>query len=390
MASILDHYRVLGVSVGAGMAEVTSSYRKLCRIYHPDISDDPMSEEKMKRINVAYTALREKLRRESPFRDRAPYSRTARRYSGTDFRSGGADARRTGAVNESEAFAAVQEYFKALSVYDYSRAYDLLSSYDKRQITRESFIKWRASVSRLFPIREFSVDAKSAAVALVIHDDVTVQARKFRVSVTEEDQAERVTSSGDVEKLVINENGVCKVFLGYGDIGELTRGFEERFEARRKRDMAKRFDDYYDGQNLDFDMYSPAGMRKAVSREFYRHKRFGWKLTFAAISIKAAGVTTAGMEELLRSAAKTINGTLRETDIPAYLGDGVFAILFVELRRKHAIEIIAGLVENIRVGAGMLLGARADIEYAFESWSDNGMPDFDSLNNVLSKFSKKL
>ena len=66
--SLLEHYRVLGISVGAGMAEVAASYKRLCRIHHPDVSSDPESEEIMKRINVAYTALREKLRREASCR----------------------------------------------------------------------------------------------------------------------------------------------------------------------------------------------------------------------------------------------------------------------------------------------------------------------------------
>ena len=390
MTSIFEHYRVLGVSVGAGMADVTSSYKRLCRIYHPDINGDPESEEQMKRINAAYTVLRDKFRREAASRERSAHYRNARRHAGAETRTGASDARRTNTATEREAFFAIHGYFKALCSYDFSDAYDFLSSYDKRHVTRESFIQWRKSVSRLFPMRDFTVDSKSAFATVSMNDDMIIYARKFKVMVTEENQDDHTASTGEVEKLVINENGVCKVLLGYKNVGELTRTFDERFEAGRKRDIAKRFDEFYGGLHQEFGMYSLAGMRREVSRELYRYRRFGGKLTFAAIFVRADRLASAGHEQLLRSAAVTINKKLRETDIPAYAGDGVFAILFVELHKKNAEEIIARLADDIRANAGAQLGARADIEYAFASWSDGSFADMDALNKVLWKFRKKL
>jgi len=137
-------------------------------------------------------------------------------------------------------------------------------------------------------------------------------------------------------------------------------------------------------------MLNMDGMRKTVSRELYRHRRFGGSITFAAISIKHSGIKRAGEEELLRSAARTICAALRETDVPAYAGDGVFTILFVELRRKNADDIIKRLAESIRKNAGRQLGKDATIEYAFDTWSGNSYADFDNLNNILKIFSKKM
>ena len=390
MVSILDHYKVLGVNVNAGLADITASYKRLCRIYHPDVNNDPESEELMKRINVAYTVLREKLKREAAFRERAAYSRTTRRYTNQDTRQGGAETRRHNAEAEREAFSAIQNYFKAISAYDYSGAYDYLSFYDKRRITRESFIQWRTSVARLFPMREFSVNGNSSVATVTFNDNKTVYARKFNVVVIEEDLAKSITNSGIVEKLVVNENGAWKVFLGYKGVYDLTRTFDERFEAGRKRNIAERFEEYYSGLNPEFNMFSAEGLRKALSREMYRQKRFGGTLTFAAISVKAGGLREAGQEELLSFAARTINETLRETDIPAYVSGGVFAVLFVELKKRNADAIIDRLIKRIRKRAGPQLGERADIEYAFESWSGNSFTDMNIFNKVLSKFNKKL
>ena len=390
MTSILEHYRVLGVNMGAGIADVTSSYKRLCRKYHPDVNDDPGSEELMKRINIAYAVLREKLIREAAFRERTPYSRPVRRYAGTETRANNATTRKAGAESEREAFSVLERYFKSICACDYTGAYACLSSYDKRSISRASFIEWRKSVARLYPIRAFKITGGLQVATVSFNDGRTFSARRYRIAVTEGSTSDESTQSGTVEKLVINENGLWRVFLGYRGVSELTRTFEERYEAKRKRDVTKRWEEYYAGICPEYDMLSLMGMRKAVSHEIYRQKRFGGMLTFAAISVKAGGSQEAGQEELLRSAAGTICGTLRETDIPAYAGDGVFAILFVELRKKNVEEIVSRLIEKIRKNAGAQLGGRAVIEYAYESWPGHGGADEDSVNKVLKKFRKKV
>jgi len=374
--------------VGAGIADITSSYKRLCRIYHPDVSGNPGSEELMKSINLAYAVLREKLKREAAFRERVPYARTARRYAASDAKS--QNSYKMDAEAEREAYAILHGYFRAINACDYTGAYSYLSSYDKRHITREDFISWRKSVARLFPMREFKISGSSAPATVTFNDDKTIQARKFRVDVTEENLAENLIQSGEIEKLIIRESGIWRVFLGYKNVGDLTRTFDERFEARWKRDIAKRWEEYYTGLCPEYNMLSAAGMKKAVLREIYRQKRFGGTLTFAAVSIKAGGMREAGQEELLRSAARTINSALRETDVPAYAGDGVFMILFVELKKKNAVDIVSRLAAGIRKAAGAQLGGRAVIEYGFESWSGHNYADIDAMSKVLTKFNKKL
>ena len=399
MASLFEHYKTLGVNVGAGIADVTSSYKQLCRKYHPDISADPGSEEQMKKINIAYTVLREKLRREAAFRERQTFTRPARKYTGAETRPPGPDTRTKSADSRSrsadeeadkEAYAVLYKYFKAISAFDYSSAYDYLSSNDKSHISRESFVQWRKSVARLYPLREFRISSGSTTTAVTWSGGKTFYARKFSVEITEENLADDSLQTGDVEKLVANEYGSWKILLGYNSVGELTRTFDERFETKCKRDFAKRWQEYYTGQHQEYNMLTLAGMRKTVSREIYRQKRFGGSITFAVISIKADGASEEGQEELQRSAAKTICGVLRETDVSAYAGDGVFAILFVELRRKNASDIINRLIEKIRKNAGPRLGARADIRCEFEIWSEHNCADMEAVNKILKKFRKKM
>jgi len=413
MGNLMESYRVLGVKVGAGMADVTTSYRQLCRLYHPDITDDPEAEELMKQINIAYTVLREKFKRETVFRERQPYSRPVRRYpppaetrqqdaqplkqtmdaqqQATNAYQQRAAERAAASIDaEKEAYTVLRDYFIALNTYDYTNAYNRLSDHDKRHITLESFTEWRESVARLYPMREFKIASGSSIAVVTWDNNKTFHARKFHIIITEDDYADDAMQSGDIDKLVINENGKWGVFLGYREVSELTRTFDRRFETKKKRDIEKHWKEYYNGLHPEYNMLNTAGMRKTVLRELYRQRRYGGSMTFAVISIKLEGAKKAGREELLRSAAKTICGLLRETDIPAYAGDGVFALLFVELGRKNAENIIERLIETIRKNAGSQLGTQAEIEYAFDSWYGSSYADLDTLKNILEKFSKKL
>ena len=58
-----DYYKVLGVEAGAGEAEIKTSYRRLARKFHPDVSKESGAEEKFKAINEAYEVLRDAKKR---------------------------------------------------------------------------------------------------------------------------------------------------------------------------------------------------------------------------------------------------------------------------------------------------------------------------------------
>lgn len=51
------YYRVLGVSKNATPNEIKNAYRKLAKMYHPDVNADPDTEKKFKQIQKAYMVL---------------------------------------------------------------------------------------------------------------------------------------------------------------------------------------------------------------------------------------------------------------------------------------------------------------------------------------------
>ena len=55
-----DYYAILWVHPSASQDTITAAFRRLARIYHPDVSpDDPYANERMADINLAYETLRD-------------------------------------------------------------------------------------------------------------------------------------------------------------------------------------------------------------------------------------------------------------------------------------------------------------------------------------------
>ena len=59
-----DHWEVLGLEPGANQQALKQAFRRLARRWHPDLNaNDPVAEERFKRINEAYAVLSDPSRR---------------------------------------------------------------------------------------------------------------------------------------------------------------------------------------------------------------------------------------------------------------------------------------------------------------------------------------
>ena len=55
----MDYYKILEIPETASKSEIKKAYRKLSKIYHPDVydGDKDYAEERMKEINIAFDVL---------------------------------------------------------------------------------------------------------------------------------------------------------------------------------------------------------------------------------------------------------------------------------------------------------------------------------------------
>jgi curved DNA-binding protein CbpA len=60
-----NYYAVLGVPTTAELEHIRSAYRRLVRLYHPDVNRQERDGSSIKRINEAYAVLSDPMRRAS-------------------------------------------------------------------------------------------------------------------------------------------------------------------------------------------------------------------------------------------------------------------------------------------------------------------------------------
>ena len=97
--SVPDPYKVLQVDSEAEDEVIEAAYKRLARKYHPDVSPDPASVERMVRINQAWELLRDPVRRAAVDRARA-------RATGTSARVAAADGKANAASRHQQPVAA--------------------------------------------------------------------------------------------------------------------------------------------------------------------------------------------------------------------------------------------------------------------------------------------
>ena len=92
---IEDPYKVLGISPGATQDEIKKAYRKMAKLYHPDLHpDDPDANRKMNDVNTAYDMLMNPDKYRTARAQQQTYSQTSYGY-GNSQQSGSSSYRRT-------------------------------------------------------------------------------------------------------------------------------------------------------------------------------------------------------------------------------------------------------------------------------------------------------
>ncbi|MDR1117341.1 MAG: DnaJ domain-containing protein [Oscillospiraceae bacterium] len=370
-----DYYKILQVRFGADKAAIISSYRRLCKLYHPDVNRDPSAEDAMKQINVAYSILCDDS-------SRAAYDNS---FSGRARGPGVQWEARQRELENERAFSAIRDYFDALLNGAYEKAYTRLSIYDRQYVTLQSFCKWRKSVQRLFSIRECSHKREIEQTKLTLEDGRTVPAKRHHIFITEKNLTTQATESYQAAKFTICENGVWRVFLGYRDLNEIAKMFENLSARQEKGEMAKRWEEYCADMCRELDMFSLTGLLKNAERELYRCKRYNQSLVIALFRVEPAlgFYSEEAMVDILESAAGSITSSLRETDIPAYLGKGRFAVLYIELKKRHAGVITDRLCGKIARDASLRNKTNIRVTCDFAPYSGG------ELKPYIDKLSKK-
>jgi len=229
-----DYYAVLQVNYNAEPDIITGAYRLLSKKYHPDLNRSREAEAKMKLVNIAYNVLGDERRR-------AEYNAEWLRRTGNENRrqwDGACSV--TGFYDESEynkarqkneqvlvAREQAEKYYGHIKNGDYDAAYDCISLYDKKNIRRADFRKWREEIGRRYELRSYSAEFFKCVHNLRANKKLFDDAYEFTVRICERDVASNRYTDYKNSKIVVVENGRYGVYLGYADVKQFIKEYAD-------------------------------------------------------------------------------------------------------------------------------------------------------------------
>jgi curved DNA-binding protein CbpA len=318
-----DFYQVLQVGINAEKADIVSAYRRLSKLYHPDISVLPQAPRVMAQLNIAYDTLSDDSKRQA-------YNNSLRW-----------PALKPAARAAEEAKNLLTEYFTRLSQGDFAKAFQLLCPSDRQRVGLRGFTEWRQAVQELYSIREFNIRQGQHMAGFMLEPHYPVTAIKFFVDVLEKDHTFGRTEHYCFSKYVVFEQGRPGVYLGYRDLGEISKMFGSQAREREQALMRENWQRYLLRHDHVTGLLSRAGWLAAGQRELYRSQRYKRPLTVAVLRLQADRLSRDKLSGLcLEAAAQALEKSLRLTDISAHLGNGLFAVLFFELKKRQAPLIV--------------------------------------------------
>ncbi|NLK71867.1 MAG: DnaJ domain-containing protein [Clostridiales bacterium] len=329
-----DYYNILQVHYNAEQEVIEGAYKRLCKKYHPDVNKDKRAEEKIIEINRAYEVLKDVTLRREYHKEWLKKYNASFKYAEKkqwEWERGFAP------VAEQGAQQILIDYIKALADNDFSRAYDMLSDYNKKHVTRQDFIQWREIISKIYAIGAFDIRVFNTYSNNRVKHMGYTKAIELEINMTEKNVQAGTVSQYRFTKIVAFENGRWKVHLEYDDLKILIHKFNYLFYSKLKPTAAQI---YAQSQIIKDELtgfLNRKGFLEELEKEKNRFLRYISTYCVAVISIydKENGCNITKSEDI-KYAAYLIDQCIRKTDIAAYIEKGVFSLIYTETPYNQA------------------------------------------------------
>ena len=216
-----DYYRILQVHYLAEPEVIEGAYKRLAKKYHPDVNKNESSVELMQKINQAYEELSNPVKRQQynlEWQDKY-------KPCGSDY-----EHKKAYEKNEKSFLAAksvLDEYFSGIMNNQFDFSYELISSIDKLNITKDDFINWQRAVSMVFHLTEYSSKIYGTYKNKLFNGHMFDDIVEFGVNVVEYNAVMDMVGKDDFTKMIVLEDGKWRVFVGYEKLQPLISKFKD-------------------------------------------------------------------------------------------------------------------------------------------------------------------
>ena len=338
----IDYYETLQVHPKAGREVIKAAYRKLTALNHPDVCREPASEERMKRINLAYEVLMDEKRRRIFHEDWLEH---------TNVKEPGKSALRTreskpASAEDLRAFSCLNLYFNCLERKKFEEAYQYITETEKGFIRARDFIEWQEAVAKVIEIstvriQEFKKHRDYESRPGVRH----FSAYEFEVSLSEKNRVTGKIGRNSFSKMVVKDGGVYGVLVGYDNLRPLVNKFNVLAEIKENKDAISRFQELETKYDQESGLLNKKGLLEEAGREEARFKRYGRMFSIVFVDcIHEEGELE--KQELLSFLIGRIRRSIRSLDIFARWDKQGFVLLLPETGREEA-EAVAEKLEGL-------------------------------------------
>jgi diguanylate cyclase (GGDEF)-like protein len=328
-----DYYRILQVHYLAEPEVIDSAYKRLARKYHPDVCKSPGSDAAMQQINEAYATLKDAKKRKR-YDEELAARRENTAPAGKGRNAGKPAGADVGDESIAPARAVLTGYFAHLKNKNFEKAYELITSADKSNITLEDFIKWQGNVSRIFQLQEYECKAGRAEDGSRPGGTGHGRAVEFIVSTVEHNTVMNRMEKDIIQKRVVLEKEGWRILVGYEDIRPHIARFEELNELKRAKSVIHEMIDLYSNIDHQTGLLNKKGFIEAAGREIYRHGRYNNKFSLLLIEMNEFWEGNAGSGGLrqysLEWTGRILGDCFRSLDIAGRWEETGFIVLLPE------------------------------------------------------------
>ena len=335
-----DYYQILQVHYDASPDVIKAAYKKLCTLYHPDVSRNPNEDKRMLDINEAYSILSNPDKR-TQYPKKWLDNRTMRShnvYPATSF---------NGPLSDMSAKDVLDKFFHALLTKNWTNAYSCLTLEDQEKFSLDEFSAWKDAVNSCFEMQDYRISFYKNYKKCRLEGTVYPQVTEFAVTITDTDLQLSQTSQNMSHKYVAYDGNSWKVCLGMHSLKQATLKFKLMAARRQNYDPVLIYNKAVSRNDPLTGLLSEKGFYDEAFKEIERHKRYNNPVTFAVFQIDCE--KTDREIYCLCQCASIIKTESRINDIVARLGNKQIICLFAETNETQATAAVNKFLHAIKL-----------------------------------------
>jgi diguanylate cyclase (GGDEF)-like protein len=327
-----DYYKILQVHYLAEPEIIKEAYRRLSKMYHPDVSKSKDAEETMKQMNRAYEVLSD------PEARKHYYKQWMLAYSGINNRNIKAEQQVHTAIVPIQ--RVLEQYLGFIAKQKFEAAYDLLSEKDKTNISRKEFIKWQTTVFEVFELKKFQCSFHDFYSDFYIQENLYDIVINFNVTIEEMNNVMESMEKHQFSKNVILENKQWRIILGHKELDSMMHKYDELIQLKKKKQSNKR--KLQKQTNIDplSGMLNRRGFLERAKNEQSRYSRYGNPFSIILCEIDHGDHWLEERIHVIEQVGELIKSSLRALDISCRWKSKKFLILLPETNYHSSNKVV--------------------------------------------------